>query len=395
MNIVVLKFGGSSVSNNENLNLVADKILDFKRKGKSVVAIVSAQGKTTDKLINEAKELSSNPNKREMDMLISVGEQVSASKLAIVLNNKNAKAVSLNAWQIQIKTDGNFQKARIVSIDKDRIIKELEDDKIVIVTGFQGIDINNNITTLGRGGSDTTAVAVAHILGAKRCFIYSDVDGVYSADPRKIEDAVKMKKMSFKEMQYASFEGAKVLHDRCVMLANKYDLPIVSASTFNNHKGSLISHEENIEEEKIKTIIKNDNIVIVKYKSEEPYSIVEKLNNKKITFGNLILKKKSIEFTIMKNDLKELDDIEKSIQNASIESKKMNKYKSKNVTKISIVGSGISNNKEAIKETINTFKEIKQNIILFEISAFKISILFNRIIDDKYLKTLHKKLIKN
>ena len=381
MNIVVLKFGGSSVSNNENLNLVADKILKFKKLEKKVVVIVSAQGKTTDKLIKEAYTLSKNPIKREMDMLISVGEQISASKLAIVLNDKNEKAISLNSWQAKIKTDGNYQKAKIISIDKERIINELNLGKIVIITGFQGIDNSNDINTLGRGGSDTTAVAIAHVLNAEKCYIFSDVDGVYSADPKKISNAIKLNKISFNEMQDASFEGAKVLHDRCVMLASKYNLPIISASTFNNNEGSIIS-SENIEEEKIKTIIKNDNIIIIKAKENHPYEIIKELNKKKIIFGNLVIKENEVTFTILKNDLKDVEEILKEHIVLRI-----------NVSKVSIIGSGISNNSKAINDIIETFELENKNISLFEISAYKISILFNKIINDQYISKLHEKLI--
>ena len=214
MNINVLKFGGSSVANNTNLNIVAKKIISFKNKNKDVVVIVSAQGDTTDNLIKEANELSALPNERELDALINVGEQITAAKLAILLNRLGHKAISLNGWQAGIRTNNNYQKAKIVNIDTSKIISELQFGKIVIITGFQGVDENNNITTLGRGGSDTSAVAMASVLNAENCFIFSDVDGIYTSDPNIVNNAEKLDRITFKEMQLASNEGAKVLHDR-------------------------------------------------------------------------------------------------------------------------------------------------------------------------------------
>src|SRR5574344_120042 len=245
MDTIVLKFGGSSVSDNINLNIVAQKIIKFADEKNNIVVVVSAQGKTTDRLIKEAKELSLLPNEREMDMLLSTGEQISAAKLAILLNRLNYKAISLTGWQSQIITNTDYQKAKILCIDTKRIKSELENKKIVIITGFQGINKNLDITTLGRGGSDTTAVAIAAALKAKHCYIFSDVDGIYTADPREVKTASKLKNISYQEMSCASEEGAKVLHGRCVELAKKYEMPIIAASTFNENDGTKISNESN------------------------------------------------------------------------------------------------------------------------------------------------------
>ena len=185
-----------------------------------------------------------------MDALISTGEQISSSKLSIVLNSKNYEAISLNAWQAGIMSDGNFQDAKITSIYTDTIIEKLKENKIVIVTGFQGIDKNYNINTLGRGGSDTTCIALASALKAKKCYIFSDVDGIYTSDPNIIRDAKKLKNISYIEMENASFEGAKVLHDRSVELAKKYNLPIIAASTFGDNNGTNIV--SNIEKNAVK-----------------------------------------------------------------------------------------------------------------------------------------------
>lgn len=221
MDTIVLKFGGSSVADNDKLKLVANKIIQLKKEEHNVVVVVSAQGKTTDKLIAEAKELSENTEDREMDVLLSSGEQMSTAKLSILLNELGHKAISLTGWQAGIYTNNTNQNAIIEKIDTTRIKKELADGKIVIIAGFQGINEKMDITTLGRGGSDTTAVAIAVALNAKKCEIYTDVDGVYSSDPRSIFKAKKIEEISYEEMLELASLGAKVLHNRCVELRKK------------------------------------------------------------------------------------------------------------------------------------------------------------------------------
>ena len=200
MDTIVLKFGGSSVASNERLEMVAQKIIDLYDKNNNIVVIVSAQGKTTDKLIQESQELSKDPSDREMDVLLSAGEQISMAKLSIMLNELGYPAISLTGWQSGIFTNNTNQDAIIENIDTSRINKELQDKKIVIIAGFQGINENSDITTLGRGGSDTTAIAVAAALKAKNCYIFSDVEGVYSADPNVIKSAKKISTLSYEEM---------------------------------------------------------------------------------------------------------------------------------------------------------------------------------------------------
>ena len=255
--IIVLKFGGSSVSNNENLKIVANKIIDFKNNNPNIVVILSAQGKTTDKLINEAYELTEEVDKRELDALVSCGEQMSAAKLSILLNSLGFPSVSLTGWQAGIYTNNTNQDALIETINTERICSELESRNIVIITGFQGINENLDITTFGRGGSDTTAVAVAAALRAKNCYIFSDVDGIYSSDPKKVQGTKKLTKLSYDEMLELSNEGAKVLHNRCIEIGEKYNIPIITKSTFNNNYGTVISNQK-IEANEIKSIIKKD-----------------------------------------------------------------------------------------------------------------------------------------
>ena len=258
MDTIVLKFGGSSVANDEKLKLVANKIIDFYNKKNNVVVVVSAQGKTTDALISDASSLSNNPDKREMDVLLSVGEQITIAKLAILLKELGYRAISLTGWQAGISTNNTNQDAIIKNINTTRILKELEKKKIVIVAGFQGINEDQDITTLGRGGSDTTAVAIAAALNSSKCLIFSDVDGIYTADPNKISNTKKLDNVSYEEMIEIASEGAKVLHNRCVEIADKHNIPIVAKSTFEEGEGTIISNSSDMEGTLVKNIVKKE-----------------------------------------------------------------------------------------------------------------------------------------
>lgn len=241
MEVVVQKFGGSSVADTEKLFNVCKHIINEKERKKQIVVVVSAQGKTTDKLIEEEKEITSTPNRREHDVLVSVGEQITISKLVMCLEKLGYSAISFLGWQVPIITDSNFSDANIIEVGKSNIIKELEQDKIVVVAGFQGIDCNKNITTLGRGGSDTTAIALADILNAEKCEIFTDVDGVYSADPNDNKDAIKYNRISYDEMIEMANNGAKVLHNKCVIMAKEKNVKIIVKSTFKeNDTGTIV-----------------------------------------------------------------------------------------------------------------------------------------------------------
>ena len=384
MDTIVLKFGGSSVSDNINLNIVAKKIIELKEEGNNIICVVSAQGKTTDNLIKEAKELSAVPNEREMDALLSTGEQISASKLAILLNMLGHKAISLTGWQAGIYTNSDYQSSKIINIDVTRINKELNQGKIVIVTGFQGVDEKENITTLGRGGSDTTAVAIAAAIKAKHCYIFSDVDGVYTADPRDVKLAHKLNSISYEEMSYISGEGAKVLHDRCVELAEKYNMPIIAACTFNKNKGTEIA--DCMEETVIKSIIKNDNILAIQIDGiNNQYDLLKKFIKNNIKIGKYNFENGKLTFTINK---------EKRAKLEKILDKEKGKTTINSVTKISIVGSGISNHMEILETVLKVLEEIKDNIVDIDVSACKISVLFDSIIETKYLNDLHNSLLE-
>ena len=315
MDTIVMKFGGSSVANNDRLKLVAQKIIDMYNKENNIVVILSAQGKTTDKSIIEEnknfgiKDPSLNPEIfREMDMLLSSGEQISISKLSMLLNNMGYKAISLTGWQAGILTDNTNQNAIIKNIDTTRILQELEKRKIVIIAGFQGYNENLDITTLGRGGSDTSAIAIAAALEAKECYIFSDVDGVYTTDPNKIPEAKKIPALSYNEMMEISSEGAKVLHNRCAEIGDKFKIPIITKSTFNNKAGTIIT--DIIEENTIKSIVKKDisrvsivgNGIIRNYNFiKEVLDIIQKNKLEMLEF-NVSESKISIDFKNVIND---------------------------------------------------------------------------------------------
>jgi aspartate kinase len=246
--ILVQKFGGTSVGDPERIQRVANRIKSYYEKGFQLVVVVSAMGDTTDELIALANKISTNPPKREMDMLLSTGEQVSIALLAMALHEIEVPARSFTGGQVKIMTDGNFSNARIESIDTKRILSHLEQGHVCIVAGFQGIDQEQNITTLGRGGSDTTAVALAAALKARECEIYTDVDGVYTTDPNKVEGARKLREISYDEMLELASLGAGVLHSRSVEFAKKYGVVIHVRSSFNFNEGTKVVSESEIME---------------------------------------------------------------------------------------------------------------------------------------------------
>ncbi|MCL5772426.1 MAG: aspartate kinase [Actinobacteria bacterium] len=254
-NIVVMKFGGTSVGSIEKINKVAERAIKSKNEGNDVVITVSAMGDTTDDLIELASRISSNPPKREMDMLLSTGEQVSSALLAIAIAQKGGKAISLTGYQVGIFTDDIFSDAKILTIKKDRIFAEFEKDNIVIVAGFQGITNNNDITTLGRGGSDTTAVAIAAALNATHCEIFTDVDGVFTADPNIVSNARKINVLSYDEMLELASSGAKVLHLRAVEFAKNHGVIIHVRSSFNNNEGTWVMDTEKLNEKMEQAVV--------------------------------------------------------------------------------------------------------------------------------------------
>jgi len=240
MGIIVQKFGGSSVADNERLLNVCKHIINEYKNNNKVVVVVSAQGKTTDRLVAEESEISKNPDKREHDVLVSTGEQITIAKLAIYLEELGYNAISYTGWQIPIVTDDIYGNANITDIKTNKILEQLENNKIVVVAGFQGVNKEGDITTLGRGGSDTTAVALACYLNADKLYIYTDVDGVYSEDPNVNHNAIKYETISYDKMIQMAKNGAKVLHTKCVEMAKENNIPIIVKSTFIDNEGTIV-----------------------------------------------------------------------------------------------------------------------------------------------------------
>ncbi len=392
MDTVVLKFGGSSVADNIKLNVVAEKIRSFYDENKRVVVVVSAQGKTTDGLIKEAMSLSSVPNERELDVLLSTGEQISMAKVAILLNRLGMPAISLTGWQAGIYTNNTNQDAIIEDIDTSRIEEELDKGKIVIIAGFQGINPNMDITTLGRGGSDTTAVALAAKLKASKCYIFSDVDGVYTTDPRQTKVARKINTLSYTEMLDIADEGAKVLHNRCVEVGEKFNVPIIAKSTFNNNDGTVIN--DKIEGGYVKNIVKNDNILYVRITSDN-YSL-DKFNT---IYNSFIEEELNVKNLV--NSSEDILDISFTIPKAKFNKfanlleDKFPELKSSylDITRISVIGNGIMSNNSVLNKTMDVVKKNKLDIISMEINETKIAIMFKKIIPNEVLEELHKTLI--
>lgn len=384
---IILKFGGSSVADNIKLNVVAEKIISLKKEAKSIVVVVSAQGKTTDGLIKEAQELSAIPEEREMDMLLSTGEQITASKLSILLNRMGHKAISLTGWQAGIITSNIHQSAKIEKINTERIEKELEEGKIVVVTGFQGIDENLDITTLGRGGSDTSAVALQAALNADKCYIFSDVDGIYSADPNMITMAKRLNEISFDEMQEIADAGAKVLHNRCVQIGKKFNSNIIAKSTFSNEGGTRICKE--IENTEVKSIVKNEKLIEIRLENVESINKIEVYQNlleNNIIPENFENKENEIKFIITKaEENKVLELLERDYQEA--------KVSQKNFVKLSIVGYGIIKDNTILNKVIYVLKENKIDIEKVNLTQSKIEIIVKSI-EKNVLEELHKELIK-
>lgn len=420
--INVLKFGGSSVSNNENLKIVANKIINIKKSGVNVVIVVSAQGKRTDELIKQVEELNKisrenqiinekdnflidkatlRYNKREIDSLLTIGEQESASKLSILLNEMGYKSIALNALQAGIFTNSDFGKAKIIDIDTTRILKELENNKIVIVTGFQGIDKEKNFTTLGRGGSDTSAVALAIKLNAEKCYIFSDVDGVYNADPNIIKNAKKLKHISYSEMENASSEGANVLCERSISLADKYNMKIIAKSTFNDNEGTVISssiindneeadtsssivNDNGMEHYNLEMCIKNDKLFkadLCDVDCEKLNIILSKINKQNIKIKNLSMQSKNNVIFIVNEYFK--NDIKNIFEGENINAKFTK------ISEISFIGTGISNNGEILSSLYKTLEKnkysIMNDVLNFEMHTNVISIFFNKIISNDIL----------
>ena len=399
MGIIVQKFGGSSVATTEKLKKVCSHITKEFRKGNDVAVIVSAQGKTTDRLITEEKEITTSPSNREHDVLVSTGEQITISKLAMMLNDMGYKAISLTGWQIPIVTDDNFGNARIKSINSQKIIDLFHKGYIVIIAGFQGITEKSEITTFGRGGSDTTAVAIAASLNADKCDIYTDVDGVFTTDPRITDKAKKIDQISYEEMLELSSLGAKVLHNRCVEIGKKYDIPIVVKDTaLEESQGTIVKNSESLENMEISGIAKDDNISRVtvmglENKIGKTYKVFKLLSEHNInvdtivqSFGESI--NKNLSFTIK---TAELDEALK-ILNDNLEyltAREIVHFD--NLSKVSIVGIGMTNRTGIASKMFEALYEKNINMHLISTSEIKITVLVNQDEAEVAVKAIHDK----
>lgn len=325
MKIIVQKYGGTSVGTPDRIKAVADRIKSYVGNGYSVVVVVSAMGKTTDELIDLAGKISSNPSRREMDMLMATGEQVSISLLAMALHEIGIDAISFTGSQVKMVTDGNFSEAKIRSVSTERITSSLEQNRVVIVAGFQGIDEDENITTLGRGGSDTSAVALAVALGTRDCEIYTDVEGVYTADPRIVQNTRKLREISYDEMLELARLGAGVLHSRSVEFSKKFNIRLTVRSSFNYEEGTVVMPKEEMVEKFLVsgvTAKTNEAKITLRDLPDRPgiaSRLFGKLGESKL-YVNMIVQSTghdnmaSISFTVMKKDLKGAIEICESLK---------------------------------------------------------------------------------
>lgn len=396
--LVVKKFGGTSVANKERILNVARRCVEDYQKGYDVVVVLSAMGKSTDELIAMARDINPNPSKRELDMLVTTGEQVSVSMLALALGSMRIPAISLNAFQVAMHTTHRYGNARLKRIDTDRIFNELEQRKIVIVTGFQGIDKFDNVTTLGRGGSDTTAVALAAALRADACEIFTDVDGVYTADPRHVKTARKLEQITYDEMLELSTLGAGVLHNRSVELAKKYGVVLVVRSSLNDHEGTIVKEELDVEKMLVSGVAADKNaarIAVIGLKDEPgiAFHLFNSLASKNINV-DIILQSvgrdgtKDISFTVEEDVADEAVAIlQKSFPR--------NEYKmidlDKAVAKVSIVGAGMQTNPGVAATMFEALYDAGVNIRMISTSEIRVTVLIDEDNTDRALRSVHNK----
>ena len=384
MSLIVQKFGGSSVADKERVFNVAKRIIETYKKGNSVVVVVSAQGDTTDDLIEKAAEISKNPSKREMDMLLSTGEQISISLLAMAIHELGYPAISLTGWQVGLTTDTSYSNARISKISADRIKKELEHKNIVVVAGFQGINKYEDITTLGRGGSDTSAVALAAALGADLCEIYTDVDGVYTADPRIVKNAKKMDVISFDEMLELASMGANVLHNRSVEMAKKYNVNLCVRSSLNNNEGTVVKEVSSMEKMLVKGVahdldVARISLCDIEDKPGVAFKVFSLLAKNGINVDIILQSigrenKKDISFTVSKSNMQRA--VELLCANKEVIGFEDIKA-ADSFAKVSIVGAGMVNNPGVASSMFEALCEAGINIHMISTSEIKVSVLIS------------------
>jgi aspartate kinase len=396
MSLIVQKFGGTSVANTERVQNVARIVTETYKKGNSVVVIVSAQGDTTDDLIEKAAEINPCASKREMDMLLSTGEQISMSLLAMAIQKLGFPVISLTGWQAGMKTDSAYGSARIHEIKTERLEAELDKGKIVIIAGFQGINKYDDITTLGRGGSDTTAVAFAASLKADLCQIYTDVDGVYTADPRIVADAVKLDEISYDEMLELASLGAQVLHNRSVEMAKRYNVNLEVCSSFKDVPGTKVKEVVSVEKMLVRGVTRDNDVARISIIGlpDEPgiaFRIFSLLAQKRINI-DIILQSigrdgtKDLSFTVSNQHLEAaLSVLNENL--VSFKGKSIN-YDDK-ISKVSIVGAGMESNSGVAAKMFEALFEANINIQMISTSEIKISVLIDGSDAERAVKVLH------
>ena len=397
MSLIVQKFGGSSVADADRIRNVARIITETYRKGHSVVAVLSAQGDPTDDLIEKAKEINPSASKREMDMLLATGEQISISLCAMAIERMGYQAVSLTGWQAGMLTDSSYSSARIKRIRTERIQKELDKKKIVLVAGFQGINKYDDITTLGRGGSDTSAVALAAALHADLCQIYTDVDGVYTADPRHVTGARKLEEITFDEMLELASLGAQVLHNRSVEMAKRYNVNMEVLSSFSGKPGTKVKEVvKTMEKIHVSGVAKDKNVARLALigLADQPgiaFKIFSLLAKKDINVDIILQsigrdESKDISFTVARDDAETakaiLEELKESIGFKSIEV-------DDHVAKVSIVGAGMAHNAGVASKMFEALYSAGINIQMISTSEIKVSVLVDERDADRAVQAIH------
>ena len=394
--LIVKKFGGTSVGNTERIFNVAKRCIEDWQRGNDVVVVLSAMGKYTDELIDMAKQVNENPPKREMDMLFTIGEQMSVSLMAMAMNSLKVPAISLNAFQVAMHTTSVYGNARLKRIDVERIRHELEQRKIVIVTGFQGINKYDDYTTLGRGGSDTTAVALAAALNADACEIYTDVDGVYTADPRKVKTARKLDTITYDEMLELATLGAGVLHNRSVELAKKFGVQLVVRSSLNFSEGTIVKEDTGREKMLVSGVAADaDSARVAVVGLEDTPGVAFKLFNllaKNDINIDMILQSvgrhgtKDITFTCSDENADKAEEIIKN-NIGKFESIDVNK----NVAKVSIVGAGMQSNAGVAAKMFEALYDENINIRMISTSEIRVTVLIDEQYTERAMNAIHDK----
>ena len=398
MGLIVQKYGGTSVKDAERVMNVARRITDAYKAGNNVVVAVSAQGDTTDDLIEKAKEINPNASKREMDMLLSTGEQISISLLAMAIEKIGCPVISLTGWQAGVKTDAKYGAARISTIDTERLQAELDKKNIVIVAGFQGINKYDDITTLGRGGSDTSAVALAAALHADVCEIYTDVDGVYTADPRFVKNAYKLDDISYDEMLELASLGANVLHNRSVEMAKKYGVKLSVRSSLNNNEGTYVKEVEQVEKMLVRGVTRDNDVARIALCGVEDtpgkaFSVFRMLAKHGISvdpYGEMTAHLTGYIQTVTEEDLQPVLDLLE--ENKAIVKADEVKW-TKDVSKVSIVGAGMVNNSGVAATMFEALYDAHININMIATSEIKISVLVDRKDAEAAVVAIHDKFL--